>query len=152
MQPAKTEKIFEVDYKIRDDCYHIVNQHKPDAARIVYYTLENEINVNKDLLIAHSINNMIVGFIKGKLQPLPYNLKRNVGDLKASYIEWFYVDRKFAHRGIGSMLMDKYIMHEQERGVAYIYLSASPTESAMNFYKKYDFKHVGPKLLLGRSL
>lgn len=152
MHLAKTQQIFNVDYKIRDDCYRIVNQHKTDAARIVYYTLENEINIHKDLLIVHSVNDMIVGFIKGKRETLPYNLKRKVGDQKASYIEWFYVDKKFAHQGIGTLLMDRYILHVRQQGVEYLFLGASPTPSALAFYKKYDFKNIGPGFLMGRSL
>jgi GNAT superfamily N-acetyltransferase len=50
-------------------------------------------------------------------------------------LEWLHVSRDYRRSGLGSMFIDKACAMVREQGAAGLYISATPSENTVNFYR-----------------
>jgi ribosomal protein S18 acetylase RimI-like enzyme len=84
------------------------------------------------ILIGAFAEDMLVGI--GLLQP---EIRESIAQ-----IAYLHVSNGFRRSGIGSRLMEEMLREAEKRGVERVYVSAVPTESAVDFYLSHGFHPV----------
>ena len=67
---------------------------------------------------------------------MPCSAVKPVGAAKdLIQLEWLHVSRDYRGQGLGAMLIEKARGVARERGAAGLYISATPSENTVNFYR-----------------
>lgn len=137
-------QIFQVPYSLVKDCYYIVDQTRPSEAAALYNSLKKDIEVRNHIMFVFNGAYAPLGFIKGFL--------RDSINGRVSIIDYLFVDKKYHHSGIGTLLLQTYENYCLENGVQDFSLYSAPTLQARNFYQKNGYSLVNPNYLMVKSL
>ncbi|MDR0741708.1 MAG: GNAT family N-acetyltransferase [Rickettsiales bacterium] len=151
MLDGKIEQIYHISGRLLKDCSRIADMAGGNA-EYIFNQIKIDINDNHELMLAHSINNKLSGFIKGRREKLPCYIADEYPNLITSKIDWLYVDADFWRMGIGGGLLKAYADYEKDHGVDLLFLRSLPDRHVLRFYKNCGFKTIGWNYLLGRRL
>lgn len=126
------------------DCYYIISASNGMLAYDFYNRAEHDVNHNGHILFTAETPQMVVGFIKGRVFNMP--------DAALAEIEYFYIDAKYRHRGIGQALLAAYEEHVRSHHNAQgVRLHSAPAIHTLNFYKSSGYRITGAQYLMTKD-
>lgn len=145
------ERVFNVTPDLVKDCYYIVNQTRPSEAIALYNTLREDVENRGHTLFLFNGAAFPLGFIKGQVLRTP-DFRVLGGVNIQSKIDYLFVDKKYQHAGIGTLLLRAYESCCREQNVEQIILYSAPTVQATGFYTKNGYVRVNDNFLMAKNL